>query len=324
LLLGIILVNSSAVFAQVETATVSGVITDHSGGAVVGAEVRITNSDTNVTSTTTSNQSGIYLVPGLKPGRYRVHVAKEGFKGIDLTELILNAQDSVSRKLLLQIDSVSETISVEGGAPFINTESATVSTVVDRRFVENMPLNGRRFNPLLQPPPGLIIAPSNADATPGQFSINGQRTNANSFQVDAVSANLGTGKAAQERLGGGAQAFNTFGGTSSLVLVGAMQEFRIRTSSFAPECGRTLGGQVNIVMWSGTNQFHGMAFNYLRNDVFDANDWFANAAAKRHAPECQNDFGGVFGRLILRDERFFFFSYEGLRFHRQDRQDSLT
>src|SRR5258708_2595558 len=156
LLLGVILISSSAVFSQVETATVSGVVTDQSGAIVVGAEVRVTNADTNVTSTTTSNNSGVYLVTGLKPGRYRVHVAKDGFKGIDLTDLILSVQDSISRNFSLQIGSVSETISVEGGVSLINTTDASVGTVVDRKFVENIPLNGRSFQDLILLTPGVV------------------------------------------------------------------------------------------------------------------------------------------------------------------------
>src|SRR5467141_145145 len=168
LLLGIILIGCSAVFGQVETATVSGVITDQSGGIVVGAEVRVTNSDTNISSTSTSNQSGVYLVTGLRPGRYRIKVTKDGFKGIDLTDLILNVQDSVSRNFILQVGSTSESVSVEGNALRINTQDASVSTVVDRQFAENLPMNGRSFQTLIQLTPG--VAPTTSTSQdPGQF-----------------------------------------------------------------------------------------------------------------------------------------------------------
>src|SRR5260370_4488682 len=140
-LLGVILILSSVTFAQVETAAISGVITDQSGGIVVGAEVRVTNSDTNITSTGISNQSGVYLVAGLRPGRYRIKVTKDGFKGIDLTDLVLNVQDSVNRNFTLQVGSTSESVSVEGNALQINTQDATVSTIVDRQFAENLPMN---------------------------------------------------------------------------------------------------------------------------------------------------------------------------------------
>src|SRR5882762_8351362 len=181
LLLGIILVCCSAVFAQVETATVSGVISDQSGGIVVGAEVQVTNSDTNITSTSTSNQSGVYLVTGLRPGRYRIKVTKDGFKGIDLTDLILNVQDLVSRNFILQVGSTSESMTVKASALSLNTENAAVSTVIDRQFVESLPLNGRSFNMLLQLTPGVVIAPiaTNAVASTGQFSVAGQRADSN-------------------------------------------------------------------------------------------------------------------------------------------------
>jgi hypothetical protein len=183
-LLGIILILCSATFAQVETATISGVITDQSGGIVVGAEVRVTNSDTNITSTGISNQSGVYLVTSLKPGRYRITVAKDGFKGIDLTDLILNVQDSVNRNFTLQVGSTSESVSVEGGVSLINTIDASVSTVVDRKYVENMPLNGRSFQGLILLTPGIVTNNPQSGVTVGargEFSVSGQRTESNIY-----------------------------------------------------------------------------------------------------------------------------------------------
>jgi hypothetical protein len=317
-LLGIILILSSVSSAQVDTASVSGVITDQSGAIVVGAEVRVTNADTNLTSTTTSNQSGVYLATGLKAGRYRVHVAKEGFRGIDLTDFILNVQDSVSRNFTLQVGSTSETVSVDGSALQINTQDATVSTVIDRQFAENLPMNGRSFQTLIQLTPGVVVTTTNF-SDGGQFSVNGQRAASNYWMVDGVSANIGTGVSptgnAGNGLSGSLGSFSALGGTNSLVSVDAMQEFRIQTSTYAPEFGRTPGGQISIVTRSGANQLHGTAFDYLRNDIFDANDWFNNFATPplRKAQERQNDFGGTFSGPILKDRTFFFFSYEGLR-----------
>jgi hypothetical protein len=241
-------------------------------------------------------------------------VTKDGFKSIVKGNIELHVQDTASINFQLQIGSVSETVTVTAGAPLVNTESAAVSTVIDRNFAENLPLNGRSFNTLLLLTPGVVAVPSNVPGT-GQFSIGGQRTNANMFQVDGVSVNFGitSSLGSSQAGGGGSQAFNVYGGTSSLVSVDAMQEFRIETSSYAPEFGRTPGGQVSIVTRSGTNQFHGDVFDYLRNTVFDANDWFANAAGKPRAPEQQNDFGGVLGGPLWRDRTFFFVSYESLR-----------
>jgi hypothetical protein len=315
-MLGIILILCSTGYGQADTATVSGVVTDQSGAIVIGAEVRVTNAETNITSAGASNQSGVYLVTGLKPGRYRIQVWKDGFKGINLTDLILNVQDSIDRNFTLQVGSTSESISVEGNALQINTQDAAVSTLVDRQFAENLPMNGRSFQSLIDLTPGVVVTAGGVQDS-GQFSVNGQRASSNYWTVDGVSANVGSSVS----IGGNGTAgavgtTSAFGGTNSLVSVDAMQEFRIQTSTYAPEFGRTPGGQISIVTRSGTNQFHGAAFNYLRNDIFDANNWFngyTNNPPLPKAKERQNDFGGTFGGPILKDRTFFFFSYEGLR-----------
>ncbi len=318
LVLILLLVLSPIVYCQVETATISGVITDQSGAVMAGAEVRVTNTDTNGTSIGVSNGSGVYLVTGLKPGSYRVHVAKDGFKTIDLTDLILNVQDSVSRNFTLQVGSTSESVSVEAGALQINTSDATVSTIVDRQFAENLPMNGRSFQSLIDLTPGVVVTVGGGSDS-GQFSVNGQRASSNYWMVDGVSANVGSSAVfGGTGTAGAVGTTSVFGGTNSLVSVDAMQEFRIQTSTYAPEFGRTPGGQISIVTRSGTNQFHATAFDFLRNDIFDANNWFngvniLNPTPLPKAKERQNDFGGTFGGPILKDRTFFFFSYEGLR-----------
>jgi hypothetical protein len=300
--------------AQSPTATINGIVLDPSGAAIAGAQVVIVNDATGVQYSTRTNGEGIYVVPNLPPGSYRIQVSNSGFKTIIKPDIVIHVQDALAINFTLPIGAASEIVTVQGGAPLVNTENAAVSTVIDRKFVESLPLNGRSFNTLLQLTPGVTIVPADA-GTPGQFSISGQRTNANSFQVDGVSVNFGSNSFPNmvQGGGGGTQAFNAYGGTSSLVSVDALQEFRVETSSYAPEFGRSPGGQVVISTRSGTNQLHGALFEYFRNDVLDANDWFANAAGKPRAPERQNDFGGVLGGPILRDKTFFFFSYEGLR-----------
>ncbi len=312
-LLGL-LVFSPIVYCQVETATISGVITDQSGAVVAAAEVRVINTDTNGTWIGISNGAGVYLVTALKPGRYRIHVGKEGFKGIDLSDLILNVQDSVSRNFTLQVGSTSESISVEGNALQINTQDAAVSTVVDRQFAENLPMNGRSFQTLIQLTPGVVLTTS-TQADAGQFSVNGQRAASNYWTVDGVSANIGVNAnvPSGNGVGGSLGSFSVFGGTNSLVSVDALQEFRIQTSTYAPEFGRTPGGQISIATRSGANQLHGTLFDYLRNDLFDANNWFADSKGLPKPQERQNDFGGTFSGPMFKDRTFFFFSYEGLR-----------
>ncbi len=311
--LGFCLLACTSVFAQTETATLSGLITDPQGRPVPGVEVTVTNQDTNVSVQRTTNDAGLYVAFGLKPGRYRVSITKEGFRKIDLIDLVLNVQDVLSRNLQLQLGPVTTSITVVAEETKVNT-TAAVSTVVDRQFVENLPLNGRSFQNLIALTPGAVITPSEF-FEPGQFSFNGQRPSANYFTVDGVSANIGIspGFSQNQSSAGATPGFNTLGGTNSLVSIDGMQEFRIQTSTFAPEFGRVPGAQISIVTRSGTNTFHGTLYDYFRNDVLDANDWFSNRANLPKSEERQNDFGGVFGGPIWKDRTFFFFSYEGLR-----------
>jgi Carboxypeptidase regulatory-like domain/TonB-dependent Receptor Plug Domain len=305
---------SLAALAQSPNGTLSGLVLDPSGRAIAGAEIQIVNDVTGVRYPGTTNSEGIYAVPNLPPGPYRIQVSKTGFKTLIKPDVVLNVQSAVAINFTLPIGARSETVTVEGGAPLVNAESGSVSTVIGQNLVESLPLNGRSFNTLLQLTPGVVIAPSSS-VSQGQFSIAGQRTSANNFLVDGVSANFGVSP--DFGLGtsgtGAAQAFSALGGTSSLVSVEALQEFRVETSSSAPEFGRSPGGQIILTTRAGTNQFHGGLYEYFRNNVLDANDWFANADGQPRAPERHNDFGGFLGGPIQSDKTFFFISYEGAR-----------
>ena len=305
--------------AQLETATVSGQVVDPSGLSVPRAQVKLVDIDHDTSTIAVTNNSGLYTFASVHPGRYRIQVDAAGFRIVNVTGLTLNVQDHIEQNVRLQVGSVAESVTVEASAQQVNTTDATVSTVVDRQFAENLPLNGRSFQTLIQLTPGVVLTASSY-ASDGQFSVNGQRADSNYWMVDGVSANIGMSSSssilAPDTLSGSLGGFSAQGGTNSLVSVDAMQEFRIQTSTFAPEFGRTPGGQISIVTRSGTNQFHGTAFDYFRNDVLDANDWFngyTNNPPLPKAEERQNDFGGVFGGPIIKDRTFFFFSYEGLR-----------
>jgi hypothetical protein len=248
-----------------------------------------------------------------------VVVSKQGFQTVTLTGITLNTQDNLSRNFTLQVGSVSESVTVNGSGVNINTTDASVGTVVDQQFVKNIPLNGRSFQSLIALVPGVVIVPAlGTTNTAGQFSVNGQRSSANSFMVDGVSANFG---AAAGSFGGVQSSGNlpglcALGTTQSLVSVDAMQEFRIQTSTYAAEFGRQPGGQISIVTRSGTSAFHGSAFEYFRHDALDANDRFANRNGQPKPKERQNDFGGTVGGPLpygSKKKTFFFFSYEGLR-----------
>src|ERR1700723_2991013 len=266
------LVLAGCLAGQSPNATINGLVLDATGGVIVGAEIRIANDATGVQYTGKTNGEGIYIVTNLPPGPYRLQVSKIGFKTLIKPDIILNVQDSLAINFTLLIGAASEIVTVNGGAPLLNTESGSVSTVIDHRFVENLPLNGRSFNALLQLTPGVVIA-ARSPYNQGKLSIAGQRTSANNFLIDGVSANFGV--APQPTVGtsgGSTQAFSALGGTSSLVSVEDLQEFRVETSSFAPEFGRTPGGQVILTTRSGTNDFHGGVYEYFRNDVLDANE----------------------------------------------------
>ena len=313
LLSACVLMWTATLLAQSPNGVINGLVVDPSNRVVVGADVVVVNDVTGVQYTTKTNAEGIYVLPNLPPGPYRLQVSKIGFKTIIKPDIVLNVQDALSINFTLPIGAFHEVVTVEGGAPLVNTENATVSTVVDRQFAENLPMNGRSFQTLIFLAPGVVPTVTTADDS-GQFSVNGQRPASNYWMVDGVSANVGVGVSSPGNgLGGTLGSFNVMGGTNSLVSVDAMQEFRIQTSTFAPEFGRTPGGQISIVTRSGTNQFHGNAFDYLRNDVLDANNWFADSEDLPKPMERQNDFGATLGGPIAQNKTFFFFSYEGLR-----------
>jgi hypothetical protein len=311
-----IFVSSALVVAQVETATVSGQVIDSSGLRVAGARIDLVDIDRGTSTTDATDNSGVYRFPSVHPGRYRMQVRATGFRVIDVTGLTVNVQDHLQQNFKLIVGSVSESVTVDGGAPLVDTESGTVSTVVDRNFAENLPMNGRSFQSLIELTPGVALTSSNSYDS-GQFSVNGQRADANYWMVDGVSANVGVGVNSGglpgNGLSGSLGSFSAQGGTNSLVSVDAMQEFRIQTSTYAPEFGRTPGAQISIATRSGTNEVHGTGFDYFRNSALDANDWFADEQGLRKPEERQNDFGGTIGGPIMKDRAFFFLSYEGQR-----------
>jgi hypothetical protein len=311
------LLFAAPVVAQSPNGTINGLVLDPAARSIVGAEITVVNDATGVQYSGRTNNEGIYVVPNLPPGTYRLQVAKAGFKTLIKPDIVLNVQDAIAINFTLPLGAASETVTVQGGAPMINVQDATVSTVVDRQFAENMPMNGRSFQTLIYLTPGVVVTVSNP-ADSGQFSINGQRAASNYWTVDGVSANIGISSTVipGNGIAGALGSFSVLGGTNSLVSVDAMQEFRIQTSTYAPEFGRTPGGQISIATRSGTNQFHGTVFDYLRNDIFDANNWFngyTNNPPLSKAKERQNDFGGTFSGPIFKERTFFFFSYEGLR-----------
>src|SRR6266436_4784973 len=175
--------------AQSPNGVLNGLVVDPSNQVIVGADIVGVNDVTGVQYATKTNGEGIYVLPSLPPGPYRLQVSKVGFKTLIKPDITLNVQDALAITFTLPVGALAETVTVEGGAPLVNTQDASVSTVVDRRFVENMPLNGRSFQALITLTPGVVLTPSSGSEQ-GQFSINGQRADANYLTVDGVSANI--------------------------------------------------------------------------------------------------------------------------------------
>jgi hypothetical protein len=326
LLLCVCLLPSIAL-CQSTNATISGGVTDITGKLILDADVEIANDATGVIYSARTNGSGMYLVPILPPGHYHVQVSKRGFKTIIKADLVLNVQSAVALNFVLPVGATSESVTVDAASSAINTTDATVSTVIDRKFVENMPLNGRSFQDLISMTPGIVTqspqSTSQVVGVGGDFSVNGQRTQSNYYTVDGVTANTGSGNGGgvgEAATGGALGGSTALGTTQSLISVDALQEFRVQSSTYSAEFGRSPGGQFSLGTRSGTNFFHGSAFDYLRNNFFDANDWF-NAHYGKPTPSLrQNDFGGTVGGPVWiphlyngRNQTFFFASYEGLR-----------
>ena len=304
--------SSSGLRAQSTNASLTGRVIDPSKAPIADVQVAAINALSNARHETTTNNSGEYYVTNLPPGTY-AEIEKLGFKKVIKPVVVLHVQGALAINFEMAVGEVTDSITVEGDAPLLDASGATVATLIDNRFVENMPLNGRSFSALIDLTPGVVLVPNNFFEQ-GQFSVNGQRPDANYFTVDGVSANLGSPVSSFGQGGTGQlPATSAFGGMSNLVSLDALQEFRIQTSTFAPEFGRTPGAQVAVVTKSGTNSFHGTAFEYLRNDALDANNWFANQSGLPQPELRQNDFGAVLGGPIIKDKLFFFGSYEGVR-----------
>ncbi|WP_213804690.1 TonB-dependent receptor [Granulicella sp. dw_53] len=306
-----------------QNAQLAGVVSDPSKAVIPHASIKILNEQTQETIVTQSNDSGFYAASALKPGLYRITVTASGFQSQIVDHATIAVAGKINLDVMLHAGGTSEVVTVDASGLEINTTDATVSTVIDRQFVNNIPLNGRSFQSLLTAVPGVSVVPSSGPGNSGEFTVNGQRTEGNYFTVDGVAANTG---ASPSGIGFGGGFSGTtpnqtvLGTTQSLLSVDALQEFRATTSSFSAECGRTPGGQFSIVSRSGTSQLHGTAYDYLRNDALDANNTFNKRNGLPRIAERQNDFGGTVGGPVWiphlyngREKTFFFFSYEGLR-----------
>lgn len=311
----------AALLTAAPSSRLRGRVTDPAGAAVSGAAVRIANVATGQETLAQTNLEGLYVFPSLPPGRYELEVSHEGFQTQRLQGVILNVSAAAVQDVRLEVSSVSSSVEVRAGNLLLGEDGGTIGAVVDRTFAANLPLNGRSFQTLLELTPGVTMVPVTTYAQ-GQFVVNGQRSNSNYLVVDGVSANIGASVNVQthQQASGTLPGLTALGGMNNLVSVDALEEFRILTSTFAPEFGRMPGGQISMATRSGGNQFHGSVYEYFRNEKLDANNWFSNQSGLARAPLRQNNFGGTLGGPVQiprlyqgRNRTFFFLSYEGQR-----------
>ncbi|MBN8733278.1 MAG: TonB-dependent receptor [Acidobacteria bacterium] len=293
----------------------TGLVKDPMERAVSGASISIVNEDTGFRRLALSNSQGRYTLASLQPGYYKVLVRKEGFRSVVRTRLKLDVSEPAQVDFQLLLGSVSETITVESGASPLQTEDASIGTLVNRDWVDRLPLNGRGLASLLDLAPGTLATPATRGEA-GQFSASGQRPNANYFTIDGVSLNtgvLGGGQPAQPA-GGTLPGMTAFGSFHNLVTLDALEEFRIQTSTTGATLARLPGAQISLSTRSGTNELHGSAAFHGRHERFSANDWFANRHALGTAPNRVSNFAGSLGGPLVKDRTFFFAAYEWLRF----------
>ena len=289
--------------AQLSTADIVGTVTDPTGAVVSGATVTLLNLNTQDKRTAQSSGSGDYQFNLLPVGRYTVTVTVSGFKTSTTSALSVEAGDRARSDIKLQTGGQSETVNVEAQTPLLQADNATVSSTVTAQSVQDLPLNGRNFVQLVQLVPGANEGPGNGLTSGGRpddrrfsssFSVNGQDDTLNNTTIDGIDDN--------ERV---------IGTIAVKPNVEGIQEISVQTNSYSAEAGRTAGGVVNIVTRAGTNQFHGSAYEFFRNDIFDARNVLQTTGRK---PELrQNQFGGSIGGPIFRDRTFFFGDYEGFR-----------
>ena len=295
-----------AASAQVDTATITGTVRDSTGALLPDVTVTATEMDTGIGVAAKSNSNGNYVITPLKIGRYSVSVEAAGFQKETRKNIVLDVQQNLRLDFQLRVGSVSQTTEVIGQAPLLETETASLGDVVDSKQAEDLPLNGRRYTDLAELTSGVskvIEGPVNGGNTPtngnagGSFAVNGTRGDQNDFILDGID-----------------NVSNDNADVAILSSVDAIAEFKIQTSNYSPEFGRGGGAVINASTKSGTNSIHGEAWEFLRNQAFDARGYFEQPG-QRKAPYKQNQFGATLGGPIKKDKAFFFVDYEGTRIH---------
>lgn len=281
------------------TGALTGIVTDPSGAIVPGATVRVINVATGDSHSFVSQTNGSYLAPFLAPGAYRVEVSKNGFKTVNLTGISIAVTETSTLNVRLEIGEVSQNVTVTTEAQLLQTQNQALGHVTDQRMVEGLPLVTRNYTQIINLSPGVSSDVNDAGSIGvgnATISSHGAVVNDNNFQMNGVSVtDLDTG------------------GAIPVPNPDAIQEFKVQTGQYDASFGRDAGANVDVITKGGSNLFHGDAFEFLRNDDFNANDFFLNAAGKPRAVLKQNQFGGSVGGPVKRDKLFFFGSYQGTR-----------
>ncbi len=291
--------------AQSVSGTILGTVTDSSGSVIPNAKVTIVNEGTGLTRTVQSDANGEFTAPQLPTGHYTVLAELTGFKTLTLSNIELGVDQRARIDLKLEVGAMTESVSVEATSPLLQTSSSELGTTVQAAQIEALPLNGRNFVNLTRTIPGVLrgIPGANIDGAgslawraSASFSANGQRPRDNNYMLDGVDNN------------------ETW--LQTVVIfpsVDALDEFKMQTSTYSAEFGRSLGGVVNLQIKSGTNNVRGSGFEFMRNDALDANNFFNNRAHRDKPDFSQHQFGGTLGGAIFRDKTFFFGDYQGHR-----------
>jgi hypothetical protein len=296
----------ASIRAQVVGATLSGTVTDSSGGVIPDAQISIKNTATGVTRTLTTNSDGFYTAPNLLPGTYEVTVSAPGFNREQQTGITLTVGSAQPLDFKMRVGNVSEKVQVTAEAPTVQLATSEVSATVNSTTVRELPLNGRSWTDLatlepgvaaIQTQPSFAVGPDRGNRGFGaQVAISGARPQQNNYRLDGISLNDYANGAPGSVLGGN-------------LGVDAIAEFSVLTSNYSAEYGKTSGGVVNAISRSGTNEFHGSAYEFIRNSALDARNYFDGTIP----PFKRNQFGGAIGGPIRTDRAFFFVDYEGVR-----------
>jgi len=294
----IAVLSALSLHAQVDTGSISGTVHDPAGAITTNATIEVTNTADGYVSTVTTNHDGLYTVVDLHPGNYRVSVAAPGFQSVTRTGIDLRLQDRLAINFDLAIGQTNSSIEVQSTAAALETETTSLGQVIEDKAIQALPLNGRNYIQLAVL--GAGTTPSQRSNERNSFVANGQREIQNSYVLDGIDN--------KNKIVG----FDSSDAQSIEPIIDAIQEFKVQTATFSAEFGQSAGGVVNVSIRSGSDQFHGSAFEYLRNSWLDADPFFQPALTAK--PQfIQNQYGATVGGPILRNRTFFFFAWQSTR-----------